>query len=233
VEGQSKYCAMTASGIASCGECWECLYFQDAIGGGACPPYCGGENGDATGEGGGGEGEEEEDVDFKGSYAYWLRASILPTVGEESNDAGVDAVFVSAACKTSATVRAEAFEKSTIYTSCGAKSRRWMLEKNAERWCEVSNLTAALPFDGRCVASAENEYCGASSPSVCAATNLYDCCPVKQGVLAGVVVSGALVFLAVGFFAVKFVHRKRYQSASVRVASFHASRRNIKLEDDE
>ena len=74
----NRVCAMTASGIASCGECWECLYFQDAIGGGACPPYCGGENGGATGEGGG-EGEEE-DVDFKGSYAYWLRASNLPLV---------------------------------------------------------------------------------------------------------------------------------------------------------
>ncbi len=168
--------------------------------------------------------------DFEGSYAYWTRASNLPTDDESGGD---DAVFVSVGCKTSATVRTEAFENSEVHTSCGSKSRRWILEKNAERWCDVANLTAALPFEGTCVASASNEYCGASSPNVCIATSSYDCCPVKKDILAAVVICGALVFLNVAYLCVRWMHRKRYQSASIRVASFHASRRNIKLDDDD
>ena len=78
----NRVCAMTPRRDRLCGECWGYLYFQDAIGGGACPPLCRGENGGATGEGGG--KEKEEDVDFKELVRVLVeKRRIYPSYGVE------------------------------------------------------------------------------------------------------------------------------------------------------
>jgi len=194
--GPGTYCARGANGATACAACWECETFADAYDG-ACPATCDGVTSSAG-------------TTFVDNYAYWNRVQSAPI--EWSGVANA----TTRGCRACANARTSTHDGAKTWTSCG-RAAGTMTRKNVDRWCDVANVTAALPYDGSCVASPENGLCGAPGPHICIATSFFDCCPTRPGVLAGVITAGAVFILGLLACIYRCTYRRRARSLTMRL----------------
>ena len=173
------------------GACWgceACTKFGDEISW-SCPERC-----DASSA-----GQNVTEATFLADFDYWN--SVLEL-------AGLRAGVVSSGCERSAraltTLRAP--KKMSGRGRCS--SSRGYTARDESRWCDATALTRVEPFY-QCIASSHTNYCGTNTASFCLAKSYFDCCPVRAGPLAGAVIGTAVGILAIAYFIIHAVYRKR------------------------
>ena len=188
------YCASAASASSAalatgaCMSCDDCALHADGIDG-ACPSTC------ATRAMTSGIGATGADAFFE-NYGYWVGVR--------------DGAAVSSGCTASA-------NEATTTTTASTKGRtsscyKVFTERASDRWCDVSALTRQYPYSA-CIADATNGYCGVGSSDVCVGKTSFDCCPLRAGVLSGVVIAVVAVLFVVQFFIYRAIyHRKLVRS---------------------
>lgn len=180
-----EYCASISGGAfaGSCRPCLECAVHADGVNG-LCPRTCA--TPDLT-EGVGAASAEQ----FFEDYTYWVKVR--------------DGIENSSGCAASAI---EATKTTTASKKASTESCAKPFRKQAsDRWCAVDELTLRFPY-ADCIADSENDYCGVGSGTVCVGRQR-DCCPLRAGPVAGLVVVGVVVLLVVQFYIYRAYYRRR------------------------
>ena len=182
----TKYCAaLLGSSQGLCRPCVECAQNGDANEG-PCPPRCDAHSPALT--------NSSVSV-FSGDFTYWQH---VYTVAPSHGDA------LPRGCVASADAQTNAFGSTKWYTKCVTK----LVRRDEDRFCDATALTRVEPFY-QCIASSHTNYCGTNTASFCLAKSYFDCCPVRAGPLAGAVIGTAVGILAIAYFIIRAVYRKR------------------------